>query len=335
MPNPAQPQDTDQLLDQACAWVVRLRSDQMSGEDMEQFGEWVTLSNRHRSAFDQMTDLWGDLAIAGELPVNNLPGPEPATSAPGSDIAEWFGWRALAAVAAALVVAVAAILMVVTDTPELTTYRTGVGEHLQITLDDGSKVDINTDSELQVRYSDHRRWLHLVQGEAYFSVARDRQRPFIVELGGASAQALGTQFNIHKIGDSTAEITVIEGTVQVTDADSPSLAKILELDQAITYRANSGLDRVLTVDRTDTIVAWRQRQIVFEDTPLYQVVSTLNRYSATPIELAFRDSGQLAVSGTFSTERPVETARAVAEALALEARVENNRLLLRKTGHRL
>ena len=333
MTDSAQPQITDDLLDQACEWVVRLRAENVASGDLEQFSDWVTRSDGHRSAFEQIAEMWGDLGVASSLPVDELPSPEPTPQQPR--FGHWFSWRTLGGVAAVTVVAVVVLLATVSSPPELDSYRTAVGEHLQITLDDGSQVDLNTNSELEVRFEDDQRWLHLVRGEAYFSVARDKERPFVVELNGATAKALGTEFNIYKVSDSSVHITVTEGTVQVIEANSLRLPKILEVDQAVTYSAKKGLQSIRTVDKADTIIAWRQRQIVFDDTPLPQVVSTLNRYSETPIELGFRDSSHLTISGTFSTERPIETARAMAEVLALTADIKGSRLLLQKNRDRI
>ena len=196
MSDSVQPQVTDDLLDQACEWVVRLRAEKVANSDLEQFADWVTSSDQHRSAFDRIAEMWGELGITDNLPVNELPVPEPAQAPRQSRFAQWFSWPALGGVAAAALLAVAGLLMV-SSSPDLDNYHTAVGEHLQITLDDGSQVDLNTNSELQVRYEGDQRWLQLVRGEAYFSVAKDSLRPFIVELNGVSAQALGTEFNIH------------------------------------------------------------------------------------------------------------------------------------------
>ncbi|UTW44552.1 FecR domain-containing protein [bacterium SCSIO 12696] len=323
-----QPQSSEDLLDQACAWVVRLRADNVAESVLEQFADWLTTTPQHRQAFDQVAEMWGDLGIASQLPLSAVnPAQKADTSEkPSSWLAKLFGWKPIGGLAVATAVAVAVTLGVISPAqPDI--YQTTVGESLAVTLDDGSKIELNTNSTLEVQYKDDLRWLHLVSGEAYFSVAKDKQRPFVVELDGAQARAVGTEFNIFKDVANSAEITVTEGTVQVTNARQPSLPKFVEAHQAITFDSKGGLQNLRTAD-SDIITAWRQSQIVFDNTPLSDVISTLNRYSKTPIELTAADSAKAPISGTFSTERPLETAQAVAEALTLTAVLKDNRLQL-------
>ena len=85
----------------------------------------------------------------------------------------------------------------------------------------------------------------------------------MVELDGAQAQAIGTEFNIFKASGQQAEIAVTEGIVQVTSSKQPSLPKIVEVGQAITYKKQGGLDGLRSID-SEVITAWRQSQIVFD-----------------------------------------------------------------------
>ena len=321
----AQPQPTDDLFDQACAWVVRLRAENLAESELEQFADWLTLSPNHRSTFDQVTEMWGDLGVAGELPLEQ-PAEKPAEPQKPSWLHDWFSWRPVGAFVATAAI-VAALVVNLLPNPQLDRYQTAVGESLAITLDDGSKVELNTNSTLEVSYSEQQRWLHLIDGEAYFSVVKDKQRPFVVDLDGVKAQAVGTAFNIFKTADRSAEITVTEGTVQVTQDSKPSLPKFIEVDQAISFSPQNGLRNLRSTD-SDVVTAWRQSQIVFDNTPLKDVVSTLNRYSKTPIQLTATGSAQMPISGTFSTERPLETAQAVAEALELTATLKGDILQL-------
>ncbi|MCV6605137.1 MAG: FecR family protein [Porticoccaceae bacterium] len=327
MSDAVQSQSRDDLFDQACAWVVRLRGENLVDSDLEQFADWLTLSPNHRNTFDQVTEMWGDLGVASELPLQQPVEPNKVVEPEqGSWLQKWFSWRPVGAFVATAAI-VAALVINLFPARQLDVYQTAVGESLAITLDDGSQIELNTNSTLEVSYSEDQRWLHLINGEAYFSVIKDKARPFVVELDGAQAQAVGTAFNIFKTSGEAAEITVTEGTVQVTQQSRPSLPKFVEVGQAISFNVKDGLLNLRSIN-SELVTAWRQSQIVFDNTPLSDVVSTLNRYSKTPIELASRDSAQMPISGTFSTERPLETAQAVAEALALTATLKDNRLQL-------
>lgn len=328
MSNTVQRQTSDNLLDQACEWAVRLRGDSLDDSLLKQFSDWLTSDHSHRQAFEKVADMWGDIGALPPVAVDALM-PEIATPARKSPLGRWLTWPA--AVAAAIAIAVVAISYVLLPAePALDTYRTAKGEQREIALQDGSRVDLNTNTLLEVRLGDKQRWLHLVQGEAYFSVASDKQRPFVVDMDGATARAVGTEFNIFRPDNQTARITVTEGIVQVRDTARSTDVAVLRRDESVNYDQQDGISEVKAADAG--VTAWRERQLVFASTPLSEVIDTLNRYSKTPIQLIAKDTALFKVSGVFSTEHPVETARAVAEALALQTRVEANAVQLYKSG---
>ena len=329
MSNTTHQQTTGDLLDQACEWAVRLRGERLDDSILEQFSDWLSRDHSHRQAFEQVADMWGEVGVLPTAAVDALMPQARATQRP-SLLGRWLSWRGGIAGVAAVIAVVAVVYLLLPAATVLDTYRTAKGEQREIALADGSYVDLNTNTLLEVRLGDAKRSLRLVQGEAYFSVASDQQRPFVVDLDGVTAQALGTEFNVFRPDSGSAEVTVTEGVVQVADAARPSDVTILRQDEAVDYNSRQGISPVKAADAG--VTAWRQRQMVFASTPLSEVISTLNRYSETPIRLISKDAALFEVSGVFSTEHPLETAQAVAEALALEARVESDALQLYKTG---
>src|SRR5690606_14686343 len=122
--------------------------------------------------------------------------------------------RRYAAAASVVILAGALLLVFVPTRPQV--YSTGIGEQRTVKLADGSIVHLNTDSSLRVEYSPATREVHLVEGEALFVVAKEPARPFRVEAGQTTVQALGTQFNVYRRAGGI-EVSVIEGAVRVAD----------------------------------------------------------------------------------------------------------------------
>lgn len=205
--------------------------------------------------------------------------------------------------------ALAAGLAGVSLTPLATRLRadhaTGVGERREITLADGSRVLLNTDSALSVDYSTGRRSLALWRGEAFFTVARDPTRPFVVAAAGAEAQALGTAFDL-RLDPDTLDIAVASGEVAFANAR-------LKAGEGGRLDLTSGrFARAITA--VETRLAWRQGRLVVDRWPVARVLDELGRYHQGRILLRDDALGRKPVSGIYDLDRPTEAVRAVAAA---------------------
>lgn len=318
---------TDDLLDQACEWAVRLRGENIDDSLLDQFSEWLITSEEHQNAFTQVASISGELDAVKAMSMDHLI-PETRQAAKPR-----FGWLHLSGGFAAAAIVVVAWLGLQPDL-SVEHYQTAVGKQLAVSLDDGSTVELNTDSELEVHFNDEQRTIRLVKGEAFFNTAKDSERPFIVEIGDVSAQVLGTSFNVYRTTEQAATVVVTEGAVRVASTHYPSQATILEADQAAAYNLETGIEPIKV--NLEAITAWRQQQVKFDNTPLHEVVATLNRYSATQISLLSNDIAYIPVSGTFSIEAPVDTALAVAASLEqLEGSLEGGKVKLYKSLNRI
>src|SRR5262249_42328547 len=186
------------------------------------------------------------------------------------------------------------------------TYSTIRGQQSMQQLPDGSVLRLNTDSQVTVRYSRRERTVELERGQALFQVAPNPQRPFRVAAGNVRVQDLGTQFDVYRKPD-VVTVTVVEGTVAVyvhlpvqapTEGLAPS-ALTLDAGYAVDVGRKVGAPRAIDAR---TAVAWLQRQIAFENTPLGEVAIEFNRYSAVPIEIETPTLWTLPVSGVFSVD---------------------------------
>lgn len=177
------------------------------------------------------------------------------------------------------------------------------GERRQMTLPDGSVLDINTGTQAVARLYEDRRVIDLIEGEVFFAVKHDAQRPFVVEAGATRVVVTGTRFNVrHDAGG--ARVSVESGSVEVSSGpwwkrQSRALAK----GQGVDVLADRTLGDVQQRDLR-SLLAWQRGKIVFENTPLVQAVAEINRYLPQPARLdtpALRDHR---IAGIFSVDDP-------------------------------
>src|SRR5262249_12314782 len=144
---------------------------------------------------------------------------------------------------------------------------------------DGSAIELNGDSKVHVGFDGRFRDVKLLRGEALFQVAKDVKRPFIVSSGSLQVRVVGTAFNIDCKRRGTL-VTVLDGAVAMETQgkrEQPQHAIALSAgEQALVTR-----ETITKVEAADTsaAVAWRQKQLVFEDTPLEEVAEEFNRYN--------------------------------------------------------
>jgi transmembrane sensor len=210
-------------------------------------------------------------------------------------------------------------------------YATKAGEQQIVTLTDGTRVALNTNSKLVVAFTKAERRVRLGRGEAMFEVTKNPHRPFIVEAGEEQVRVLGTTFTVRNDGQKVA-VVLVEGRVEVT-RQNPSQPKpvrvaVLSPGERLTVRADAGA----AVDRpkVETVTAWRRGEVMFDETSLLDAAGELNRYGATQVMVGDPTLASLHISGVFQTHDPTEFAEAAAELHGLQVDREGNRLVLRR-----
>jgi transmembrane sensor len=192
-------------------------------------------------------------------------------------------------------------------------YVTKVGEQRTFELPDGSVVWLNTNSRIRTSLSKDVRKIDLLYGQAMFEVAHDAARPFKVFADSSVIQAIGTQFDVRREGAHVA-VSVVEGTVQVMSIDPkrPPASEIeIEIEptritagEGATVTSGGKVSAVAHID-AEAATAWRQQQLVFEDTPLAEIVSEFNRYNRTPqLQVEGPEVGALRYNGVFGARNP-------------------------------
>jgi transmembrane sensor len=311
----------------AAAWRVRLEEAGVSSS--VEFESWLAEHPGHVDAWRDVQATWavlGDMATAPELLAARSEALDRARRtqrrrgvvANLRPTALWGRRAAAAAAALVLMGALGAGGAWVALRPA--TYATAAGERRVVTLADGSKVALDSNSLIRVRLLRHARRLDLERGQARFDVAHDVTRPFSVHARDQTIVATGTAFNVDLLGKRVV-VTLIEGRVSVLpDAAADRPAEIrLEAGQQLAAGAALPAPQVARVS-LEQATAWENGQLVFDDEPLASVVERVSRYSKTPVRVASGEVGALRMSGVFNAGDVATFVDTVTRYLPVEAR---------------
>lgn len=285
--------------EQAVQWFVILRDDEATEADRAAFATWLAADPAHEAAWRSVEQMWSGLDAVGRRPAprsprlqrSNLPKRIAATAVLLLVMAG-FGWQLL-------------------PVGLFADHRTGVGERKTVTLQDGSQIELSTSTAIDVSFGDTERRIKLLTGEAFLTVAKDRERPFIVAAGGGEVKVLGTAFDVKIAHD--VMVAVAESTVQV---GAPAAASVkVVAGQEVRYGAG-GISAVTAAD-LDAVQAWRRNQLIFRDVPLDDVLAELGRYRRGPIVLFGGAIGKRHVTAVFDTDDVDAALDTIAQSLSL------------------
>ncbi|MBE7373277.1 FecR domain-containing protein [Pseudomonas lopnurensis] len=283
---------------EAAAWAVRLGEADPAAPYPEALQHWLAENPQRASLLQEARETWAELGALDSLD-------EPVPSPAGRDV-----WRSpararrrlryFAGAAAVLLVWLAVTAQVPQRTSDLfADHATGIGERRQVTLPDGSLVELDADSALDVVFDGERRLVRLRHGEAIFLVApmgEGETRPFLVESAGGSSRALGTRFVVGGRGGG-AWVGVLEHSVEVSAPHATGeRQRILEEGQSVWYDSR-GI-HPLQADLANA-TAWRDGLLVFENRPLEEVIERLQHYRRGYLLIADRQLAQRRVNGVF------------------------------------
>jgi len=299
--------------EEAIDWFVRQRT-RSAPIDAGALQAWLDASPENADAYAEVESVW-----ANAYEVNG----DPEVTAWRQTVLPRLGrWpvnrRAMVGGMAAAVAAVAGVGIYgyVSPKPLATqSFRTAVGQQATVTLPDGSAVTLNTDTVVRTRADKDRRLVYLDRGQAFFRVAKDRGRPFVVTAAGRTVTALGTAFDV-RVDQGALKVVLVEGKVRVESVaptrqasrvagDTPAVLR--EPRDPLATEMGPGSQLVVTADAdwrvTKTNVAqqtsWLSGQIVIVNEPLGEAVEELNRYSDRKIVLADNSLATTRVSGIF------------------------------------
>ena len=290
---------------EAAVWLARLQGDARTPAREAAFKDWLAADPAHQNAFEKATDIWAALPGAAQL----LGEPAPRapvlvrSNRPRMPVPQL-------ALAASVVLAIGIGLFMMLAQPAA--YSTAVGEQKVATLSDGSRIALNTDSSVEVRYDAAARLVELDRGEAMFEVAHNAARPFLVRAGDKQIRAVGTSFVVRRERGEVI-VTLLQGKVEVTDI-RPAAVKPppTYLNPGDRLRAPVEGPARIDAQAADVATAWRRGQAMFSDTPLADAVNELNRYGGPRLIVEDPRLAGLRISGVFATNDTGEFARAVA-----------------------
>lgn len=239
--------------------------------------------------------------------------------------------RAVLGLAGSVVVAgVAAALFGTSQPAHALTFQTRRGERRDILLTDGSRVALNTDSELRVLFDDRRRVVQLVRGEALCTVSPDRARPFIVDAAGFKVRAEAASFAVQAVHGAPPQVIVKQGAVDVIPDHSTSVKVVA--NTKVTFVTDSNLSgAVLSPEQLDRELLWREGKIAFDDTPLRSAIVAFDRYGPVHIRVDDPELLDQTVTGVFASDDPMGFARVVGELFDARAVPDGQGIALRRS----
>ena len=304
---------------QAREWLIRLdRDDPPSAQEAEALRSWMAQSPAHRAELSRISAFWDDANVLNELstPVYDQTGFSfSRLLQPLLNRSKRFHQTAAFASAACLALVIAFVLMPAPSNSSNGIYASAIGTVEEQQLVDGTVIQINTDSQVQVDYSDSVRKIRLLRGEAHFAVAPNSDWPFDVYAGNGMVKAIGTAFAV-RLNNGSIKVTVSHGhvdlasTTQATaQSQVPQLQTIgsLNIGQTATF-TNKIIStdeqpiqsrRSLKDDELNRQLSWRTGYLVFEGEPLIEVINEINRYTPIDIQVADPELQQIRVGGRF------------------------------------
>ena len=192
-------------------------------------------------------------------------------------------------------------------------FQTVTAQTQSLSLDDGSKIIIGAESALTQDFSASRRKLALLRGEAWFEVAPDQTRPFIVTAGGMTIRVTGTAFDVAMTGRAIA-VALARGSVEVRRPGKTPLQKTLKPGQRLVIDRNSGVVRITKV-KPALMGGWRNGRLIVHGARLADVVDTIDRYYPGTITLISQPLAERRVTGVFDLNNPQKALRSLLQPL--------------------
>lgn len=313
----------EQANHEAADWLIAQADGPLPADEQARFDAWMAQSDGNKAAYWRLELGWqeADRVVAlGDVADMR------AAAVDGDRRQRW--WWIPAAIAASLVLAVGVERFAALDgggsdrevpaAPAGQSYATAVGETRLVGLPDGSRIQLNTGSKMRSRMDGSQREVWLEEGEAFFEVAREQDRPFVVHAGEREITVLGTRFSVRRVGANVV-VAVLEGRVQLAE---------LEDGRAIRSSIISGGDiavasgsATLVTSRSEQAVqqalSWREGLLTFDQQPLAAIADEFNRYNRQKIVLDDPSTGAIRISGTFPADKPDAFARLLRQAYGL------------------
>jgi transmembrane sensor len=317
------PPSSDSAHAQAIDWLLRIRSEHCTETERRAFNSWLEQSAGHRQAYETAQAQWQWMEQFKSM---DFPARDAALRYRKKSPRRMLKYSA----AASLLLALGLTAFMPNGWIGIPhTYMAEKGGRQTISLADGSRIELNTDSEVRVHFNRWRRNVEMVKGEAFFTVSHDAERPFEVRAGGGRIRDIGTAFDIY-IKPEQVIVAVQEGIVEVQASGKRELAA----GQQLAFNGNGEFQAVQGQD-VASLIAWRQGNLVFRDRRLDDVLAEVGRYHDTRIRLQNESLSKLRISGTFHTAELDNTLNAIATLLPVNIdRIGEHEIVLKSAASR-
>lgn len=311
------PQAKRRAVEEAARWFTRLNSASISTAELAEFRLWRR-QPLHDTAFKEIEGVWGQSAALKDDPALQAALDDARSRSRRRPTPRWRSAPGLAAGLGAVAIASLALILVLRQASSAgDTYATKLGERRAVTLADGSRVSLDTQSRIVVRYSPGQRLVMLAGGQALFEVVHRPDRPFLVEAGETRIRDLGTRFDVRR-EDGHALVTVVEGSVTVDVGKSHPALTLVAGQQILSGRTANAPYPVDPLKAT----SWTSGRLIFEETPLAVATSEMNRYGEHRVILSADKVAAIKVSGAFNSADTAAFVTAVTRLLDLTAQTQ-------------
>jgi len=296
---------TDKLREVAIGWFIRIKDIEADDPLRSKFEQWLMANVAHQQAYADVAKVWASFDSPHDL--EKL-----------ADIADQDAFfqqsarskkikNAVAGALAAVAIGMAGLLGLQTwhAQPVMQMIaQVEVGQVQSQRLEDGTLMTMNTGTDIEVTYYRDRRLVNLKRGEAIFEVARDENRPFIIDSGKAKITVLGTRFAVNRL-HKLVRVSVAHGTVRVEPQNAESATKSSTLilhDGEVAEVKNDAAKAIRSHHQASDAFAFEKGMVIFEEADLDEIAETLSRYRKLPLVAEQPVSGNVHISSMLKAD---------------------------------
>jgi transmembrane sensor len=295
---------------QAGDWLARLHADDRTPDDETAFRAWLSADSSHRDAFERASAIWDAIGGLGQRSAPDVSAPAPASAR--------MSRRLVLAGGGAVVVASG--LTLGWREAYAGVHETGIGEQRRLVLEDGSRVLLDTDTQIRFRTGSTVRLLSIARGRVDLEIAAGA-RPFVIDMGERRATAQAGRLDLRREGDAVA-LTAIEGSARIDTAGAP-----VSLSSGARIAMTAGRPDRLDRPELDDLIAWQSGRLAFRDETLANAAIEMNRYTTHALVIADPRAAAMRLSGVYRVGDPEAFARSLA--LLLPVHVASNGKVIR------
>jgi transmembrane sensor len=305
----------------ASRWLAARDAGAISPEQAEEFNRWLDADIRHRVAYLRLEASWKRAEKLRDLkPLDRGADPDLLARATRR--------RWPLALAASLIAVSLAGAWGWQQYFSWQRFETQIGGFERVVLDDGSVIDLNTNSDVRVRFDGAQREVRLVRGEGRFQVAPDAQRPFTVAAAGAAVRAVGTAFTVRLHDSAQVDVLVSEGKVAVASEHVAHPSPLIAGEAAVVLPDRVSVSRV-EAQLLERRLAWTDGRLEFRGESLGEAVQEFNRYNRRQILIQNAELAKLRVGGSFTATDPGSFASALGSAFDIRVIEDGQNIVLR------